>query len=407
MRGASQVSTLFLYFLFLGMLVTGTLNTISAKFQNRQKVTLDGVEYLFVHPYFQTALMFLGEFACLLVFAIIRIVQARNISMIEQKERDAIMAGKTTFPRVIMAIPAFFDCCSTTLMNFALLMLDASVWQMMRASSVLYITLFSVVFLKRKLYRHNVTGISCIVIGLVLVALSRMLGNTSGMKENKPFGFFMVIFAQLFVGGLYVVEEKFMKGYYIAPVQAVGLEGLSGFTLCIGVLLPIFSSLTCPTSMQNPESCPFGTMESASYAIEQICHSWRLVLGCIGFTCSIAFFNFFGISVTKNASALARSTIDSIRNCTVWIASILFGWEKLKLLSLLQLGGFIILTFGSLLFNEIIVLPILGFNLYTKKALAQAATNAGPVTQSLLTAQQAADSTKEPENKKAETTELK
>lgn len=355
--------------------------------------------------------MFVGEFACLLVFAIIRIVQSRNISMIEQKEKDAILAGKTTFPRIVMAIPAFFDCCSTTLMNFALLMLDASVWQMMRASSVLFITLFSVVFLKRKLYRHNITGISCIVIGLILVALSRMLGNKDGMKENKPLGFIMVIFAQLFVGGLYAVEEKVMKGYYIAPVQAVGLEGLSGFTLCIAILLPVFSSVTCPSSMQNPDSCPFGTMESAAYAIEQICNSWRLILGCIGYICSIAFFNFFGISVTKNASALARSTIDSIRNCTVWVVSIILGWEVLNLLSLLQLAGFIILTFGSLLFNEIIVLPIWGFNLNTKKAIAQrekdAATNAGPVTQSLLTAQQAVDHTKEPETKKGETTELK
>jgi len=37
--------------------------------------------------------------------------------------------------------------------------------------------------------------------------------------------------------------------------------------------------------------------------------------------------------------------------------------------SWLQLIGFILLVFGTLLYNEILILPILGFNEYTKQAL--------------------------------------
>ena len=37
----------------------------------------------------------------------------------------------------------------------------------------------------------------------------------------------------------------------------------------------------------------------------------------------------------------------------------------------LQLAGFVFLVFGTLVYNEIVVLPFLGFNLYTRTALAQ------------------------------------
>jgi drug/metabolite transporter (DMT)-like permease len=255
-------------------------------------------------------------------------------------------------------------------MNFALVMLDASVWQMMRASSIIFVTLFSVILLKRKLYRHHITGIACIVVGLTLVALSRIITN-SNIKQNKPLGFLTVLLSQVFISGVYISEEKIMKAYYIAPVQVVGLEGLSGVTICITIVLPILTSIACPAAMINTDSCPFGTLESVSFAIEQICQSWKLILAILGYIFSIALFNFFGISITNFASALSRSTIEVIRNCTIWIFSLLFGWEKLRWMSFLQLGGFITLTFGSLLFNEIIILPIMGFNLYTKNAIAQ------------------------------------
>ena len=38
----------------------------------------------------------------------------------------------------------------------------------------------------------------------------------------------------------------------------------------------------------------------------------------------------------------------------------------------LQLGGFILLVLGTLVFNEILVVPFLGFNLFTRAALEKA-----------------------------------
>lgn len=80
-----------------------------------------------------------------------------------------------------------------------------------------------------------------------------------------------------------------------------------------------------------------------------------------------ACYNACGISVTKYASAAQRSTIDTGRTVTIWMVSLALGLESFIPL---QIPGFLILTFGTLLYNEIIVLPCCGFNQWTKDAIA-------------------------------------
>ena len=83
---------------------------------------------------------------------------------------------------------------------------------------------------------------------------------------------------------------------------------------------------------------------------------------------SIAIFNVCGIMTTKYASAAQRSTIDTSRTVIIWIMSAFvlnletFEWQAII--------GFVMLTFGTLLYNEIIVLPFLGFDQNTKEAKA-------------------------------------
>lgn len=42
---------------------------------------------------------------------------------------------------------------------------------------------------------------------------------------------------------------------------------------------------------------------------------------------SIAFFNFAGISVTKEISATTRMILDSIRTVIIWVISLTFKWQ--------------------------------------------------------------------------------
>lgn len=46
-----------------------------------------------------------------------------------------------------------------------------------------------------------------------------------------------------------------------------------------------------------------------------------------GISFSIAFFNFAGISVTKEMSATTRMILDSVRTIVIWAFSLAFGWQ--------------------------------------------------------------------------------
>ena len=57
--------------LMILMLIFGTANTLVMKYQDEYKIDdpdLRGTSGKFVHPYFQCANMFLGEFCCLIVY---------------------------------------------------------------------------------------------------------------------------------------------------------------------------------------------------------------------------------------------------------------------------------------------------------------------------------------------------
>ena len=60
---------------------------------------------------------------------------------------------------------------------------------------------------------------------------------------------------------------------------------------------------------------------------------------------SIAFFNFAGISVTKELSSTTRVVLDSGRTLIIWAISLAFQWQKFYPL---QIVGFILLVTGAL-----------------------------------------------------------
>jgi len=87
-----------------------------------------------------------------------------------------------------------------------------------------------------------------------------------------------------------------------------------------------------------------------------------------GMMASIACFNVCGITTTKIASAAQRATIDTSRTLVIWIMSIALGLEEFHWEAIF---GFVFLVFGTLTYNEIIVLPFWGLDQNTKEKLEQ------------------------------------
>jgi hypothetical protein len=132
------------------------------------------------------------------------------------------------------------------------------------------------------------------------------------------------------------------------------------------ILLPIFQQINCGPN----DLCYYGKLEDTMRAFRDMDANnliiWLSVLICF----SIASFNAFGVTVTKNASSAQRSTIDTSRTLLIWL---FFMWNPLSSFGVasdhftfLQLGGFVLLVCGTLIFNEIVTVPFLGFDKNTK-----------------------------------------
>jgi hypothetical protein len=127
------------------------------------------------------------------------------------------------------------------------------------------------------------------------------------------------------------VEEKIMARYSVAPLVAVGYEGLFG-ALSIIMCMPILAMPSIASSS------PFFDLPRGW---DQLVNTPSVYQSGIAIAISISLFNFFGLSVTRHVSATARSLTDTCRTLSIWIVSLGLGWEKLLFpISLLQVLGF-------------------------------------------------------------------
>ena len=87
---------------------------------------------------------------------------------------------------------------------------------------------------------------------------------------------------------------------------------------------------------------------------------------------ALAFFgcvlNIFGILITKFATSAHRATISQVKVVSIWIFFLLYsGYGTQESFLPLQFIGFTILVGGVVIFNEILEIPFLGFNMNTKR----------------------------------------
>ncbi len=262
-------------------------------------------------------------------------------------------------------------------MFVALTMVAASIYQMMRGLIVVIVALMSVIFLKRKLFRHHWTGAGCIVAGIIVVGVCSIIYDDSEKKVSmfgedesagaEMIGIILLLASQFCAGTMMIIEEKLLGNYYLNPLKVVGWEGVWGFSIYV-VLLVIFQFI--PVS-EGGNFGFHGKLEDSIAAFKQFGHNIPCLMYSVGSIFSIAAFNGFGMAVTKFASAAQRSTIDTSRTLLIWVFFLCMPRPYKEFFHALQLVGFVFLVCGTLLFNEIVVLPFWGFNESTKEALAR------------------------------------
>ena len=302
----------------------------------------------FDHPFVQSLTMFIGELMCLVVFKLIFFYKHCT-----GKPQGDI--GPQTFNPLWWAIPAFCDSFATTTMYIGLTLTYASSFQMLRGAVVIFTGLASKWFLGKKLVGYHWAGMFVVLLGLTSVGGAAFMGGAAsgGGMPHQIIGDAMIIGAQVIVAIQMVVEEKLMEKCKTPPLQAVGWEGFFG---CI------YMSIYCIAfyHLKGPRG---GVFEEAYDAVDQIKNDTGVLLALLGTICSIATFNWSGLSVTKEMSATTRMVLDSLRTIIIWVFGLVAidahtgkreHWEHFDPSGpgYLQILGFILLLVGSALYNE-------------------------------------------------------
>lgn len=190
---------------------------------------------------------------------------------------------------LMLAAPACGDILGTTMMNAGLLFVAASIYQMTRGALVLFVGLFSVLFLRRKLYLYQWFALVIVVLGVAIVGLSGALfGHVQGHDPESGIsdamvrlardvdtaartpeavrviiGVLLIAAAQIFTATQFVLEEWILENYAMDPLNVVGWEGFFG--LLVTVIGMIILHLT------------IGSTEAGRYGYFDLKEGWRQV----------------------------------------------------------------------------------------------------------------------------------
>lgn len=244
----------------------------------------------FKQPVLQTAQMFIGEMGCWLVIGLMAVWRrGKGSGTPSEQGYEAVNTTETSDPAaeedndrtrllrssqgtllkghrvILLSLPAICDICATTLMNCGLLMVAASIYQMTRGALVLFVGLFSVIFLGRRLFPFQWISLGGVVLGVAVVGLTgaiwpdekpeasadmlrRELVASDGLTDASRaiVGVLLIAGAQIFTATQFVLEEWILENSPIEPIRVVGWEGLFGFivTLLGMVVLHLLVGIT-------------------------------------------------------------------------------------------------------------------------------------------------------------------
>ena len=391
-----EFNTVLLYILIVLMVVTGSTNTIATKTQLKLKGK--GLDYS--HQWFITFGMFIGEMFSLIGY-IVTMIQKKQKEKSKINDESLITDGsedngnqheppKPEASNFIFASTAMCDLCATTLNTFGITYLSSSIYQMFRGFELLFIMLFSKIFLGNHIYRHHALGVGSVITGLFCVGLTAVLYNGADAK-NPYVGMLFLFCAQFFSSTQYTIQEKLVKSYSVNSFQLVGFEGLWG-ALMYTLILFIFQHVNCGGWSDTLRSfCienEYGEfrLEDTLFAFRQMGDNWKLMFAVITHVISIALYNFVGINLTQLVSSTARAIVDTVRTVFVWLFFLIpspirveGGEEEFHFL---QFFGFILLIAGTLIYNEIVELKFWNLDYYTRRQIAKREGNTEPVEES-------------------------
>jgi len=362
--GSKKTTALVLFLVVGGFVAAGTCSTVLSKilFQLRAYGD-DGIEKNFGKPLFQNTGMFVGMSLCLLVFEI----NARFFAMKSGAgEKQPLLGGPAPGAdwRVyyVVIVPAICDFIATYMMNVGLLWINASVWQMLRGSIVLFSAVIRWIWLGRTIHNYQWFGVVTVMSALGIIGFSCIMNQASvahvpgelvATEWQKLLGVILVFLAQLVQATQTVVEEHLLHDIRASDMQIVGLEGVWGLGLCVLVAMPV--AYYIPVAGLHEDTWDTLAMMRNSSTVFWLFMIYVLV---------ILAYNMMAMKVTMYLDSVTRNVLDTVRTIFIWTLLTVVHYtvadsmgEAWSGWSWMQLFGFLVLITGLFTYNKVFQLP--------------------------------------------------
>lgn len=383
-------------FWITGMLIFGTGTAVVAKTMLQTCGNgLNGHLTKFNRPWMQTMLMFIAMTLALAVYFALKCCKPKP----SDQEYSMLDADAINEPKkeeggwkiwVYIMIPSLFDLFATTISGIGLLWVDASVYQMLRGSLMIFSAILSICCLGRKLKPFHYIGIATTTLAVTLVGYASVKSASADANQNMSLeilGIFLIVGGQFIQASQMVAEEVLLKDFGAPALVIVGMEGFWGVLWMIVLMAIIqftpgfsdsclqnFQQQCIDTKLSTPTDCSAAQLyhEDTEESLYMIGTTMTLGILTIIYCIAILGYNVSGMNVTKQLTAIHRTILEAMRTLCIWIVQLFIFYavkwgdhgEKWNDWSYMQAGGFVLLILGSLIYNKIIRVPCISQEYY-------------------------------------------
>ncbi|GKT28772.1 Nucleotide-sugar transporter like protein [Aduncisulcus paluster] len=358
-----------LVFFSLGLLIFGAFNTIDCDIEfSMSAAGRDGViTGMDTKPFvFWTFVMFFGMSLSSITWSIeARSAKKKSSTAVELSEHriedvvpDNTVSTNNNKSWHLIVLSTLFNMLGSCCINCGFALgVPPSVFQFLCGSVIIFSALCSTVFLRKKPKGFQWYAIVVAIIGLGLVAITNAMNSKSSSSnaivKTQIFAMGLVVLGQVFYACEFGTEEKLLKTTNATVYQVVASEGLLGILMTVVILAPLCWFINGTDN---------GHIEDVFETFIMIKNNPLILLPTFGFAFSIFFYTICGQHVTKLSSCVHRTLIEALRSVVVWVVSIIEGYtlnndklgEKLTWWSLLEVIGFVLITYGTFIYYQVI-----------------------------------------------------
>ena len=348
-------NTIFLFFL---MPTIGASIHIIQKFLFELSYNDNNQEIKFQKPYFFTWLGSLGLFLTYL----------SNWRPRSWNSMKSLNFNRKPFFQ--LALSTLFNLAAGVLSNVTSLYLNYSVSLMLRSSTLIFGAIVNVYYFNKPLPTFQLYSIFLTIVSLFFITLAALLsGSKTTHRETTPFFVAIMIIVRVLSKSLQaismIIEEKVMSSFTLTPIEVTGFSGIWSLTFSSLILIYV--------TIRNIEP-----LTSTLLALQQ---SKCILILSIATVIIFAVWTILSLKITKMASAIARMVFDQLTIVIVWVVQLSINWiicgnenlekrflktgEAWTKWSWLQLFGFAIMVFGSLVYQKIVKIPWIDYDEYT------------------------------------------